>query len=134
MTVKEYLKQAERLNDKIQADEAELEQLRELTDSVKGLILGERVQMAPKNSLEETVIKIVDLENKINIEISKLVGLKEDIRDLVDKLEDDTEKLILQKRYLLFEDWGTIANDLNYSYRHLTRLHGKILLKLKDVL
>jgi DNA-directed RNA polymerase specialized sigma subunit len=131
MTIKQYLRQAYRLDEKIRTDQAELDQLRELSATVKGLIIGDRIQSSPRNAVEDAVIKVVSLEEKIANEIKNLVEVKENIRLMIESLDNETEKLICAKRYLLFMSWEDIAVDLNYSCRHVTRLHGRSLLKLE---
>ena len=127
MTAKQYLQQSFRLNAKIDADLLEVERLRALATSVSSPDLSQdRVQTGTvSDRIGNTVAKIIDLEREINAEIDRFVDLKREIRERIDKVASEDFRIILQKRYLNFQKWEQIAVDLNYTYRHVTRLHGE---------
>ena len=70
------------------------------------------------------VAKIADLDAKVNAEIDRLVDLKSEIWTAIDKVEDSTLRLILQKRYLETKSWEQISDDIGYTDRHVRGLHG----------
>ena len=47
-----------------------------------------------------------------------------EIHDQIHKMQDGVEKEVLERRYLLLETWDKIAICMNYTYRHVIRLHG----------
>ena len=53
-----------------------------------------------------------------------------EIEYFIGLVEDYQEALVLQMRYLYYEDWQTIALKLNYDERHIFRIHGRALLNL----
>ena len=79
MTAKEYLKQAYRLDHRINSDIAELGRLREMSSGISSPGFGEKVQTS--HSGEAPFVKclerIYDLEEKINNEIDLFVDLKD---------------------------------------------------------
>ena len=77
--------------------------------------------------IENAMTKIVDIENNIkqNIEI-QLLAINE-IHCLMAMIDDPLLKLLIHKRYLLYEKWEKIAVDLNYSWKQIHRLHNKAL-------
>lgn len=75
-------------------------------------------------SMENTICKIVDLEQEINRDIDRLVDLKAEAREALAQLTNPDESLILEMRYLLRNTWEEIAEETGYSVRHVTRLHG----------
>jgi hypothetical protein len=133
MTAKEYLSQAYLLDKTIAADKRKLEQLRELSTSLGSQdYTKDKVQSSiAGDKLSETVTSIVDLQNKINREIGKLVILESEIRDRINQIPNPDYRYILLMRYINREKWEQIALDLHYSYRHTTKLHGKALKNLK---
>ena len=135
MTAKQYLRQAYRLNQKIDADMSEKKRLHDRYISIRVQDLSsERVQSSPNNDGKvDTLAKIMELEAKINTEIDRYVALKEEIRESINKVEDDTLKLILQKRYLNFEKWEKIAVDMDYSTRRILQLHNKALSEVENI-
>ena len=132
MNAKQYLKQAYKLNELIESDKEELESLRSLATSISGDMTQERVQSSPSNDKILNVIsKIIDLENEIDEEIEKLITLKKQIRDVINKVEDVNERLVLKYRYLIFLQWDEICIKLNYSKRQMYRIHDSALESVK---
>ena len=136
MTAKQYLKQAYRLNELINSDLEELSQLRAFSTSISSpnlsgeVVSGSRPQEA---KFANAVLKIVDLENKINDEVDRYVDLKDEIREKVITIESKDEKLILQKRYLCFLTWERIAEDLGFTTQWVHELHKRALTTFSKV-
>jgi hypothetical protein len=135
MTAKEYLGRAFRLNLRIDADIREVERLRELAFSVRSPDLSAEGIRTSRTSdrTADTVAKIVDLETVINAEVDRLVDLKTEIRQRINAMPDDILRLILQKRYLVFEKWERIAVDTDKDIRWVFRLHKKALKKFQKL-
>lgn len=51
----------------------------------------------------------------------------QEIHDRIHTMQDGVEQEILERRYLLGETWEKIAVQMNYTYRHVVRLHGTAL-------
>ena len=81
---------------------------------------------------EEILAKIVDLENEIDADIDRLVAIRDGIKTIIEAVEDDREKLLLQYRYLDGKTFEKIAVEMNYSWRQIHRLHSKALTNLKS--
>jgi DNA-directed RNA polymerase specialized sigma subunit len=133
MTAKEFLKQAYRLNELINSDLEELQGLRDLSRSISSPVLEEKVS-GTKNTdppFVKYVVRIVDLEKQIQQEVDRLVKLKTDIREAVNRMENVDEKLLLRYRYINFLNWEEICVNLNVSMRTVHRLHSSALHHLK---
>ncbi len=97
--------------------------------------LAEKVTMSPfteshsvgthSDRVGRTAAKIMDLENEINEEIDRLVEIKIEIKGIIAAVLDSTLRTILERRYILNESWETIAEKLDYSPRHILRMHNK---------
>lgn len=61
----------------------------------------------------------------------RLYEIKEEIYQVIDKLPEDKYFLILFERYIAMKTWEQIADDNHYSERHVTRLHGEALKRVK---
>lgn len=134
MTPKQYLQQAYLLDEKINSRLRELEQLRRLEASVQGVDLTrERVQCSRRfrSQVENIAQKIIDLEQRINSEIDRLLELKLEIRKVIESVDNATEQLLLRLRYIEYKRWDEIAEIMGYSKRQVTRLHGYALQKIK---
>lgn len=87
----------------------------------------------PKNTLEETVAKIVDLEADINRRIDELVDMKQEAFTMINRIPDLDQQNILIGRYIQLKKWEDIALELNFSIQWVYELHGKGLLAFSQV-
>lgn len=132
VNAKQYLKQAYKLNERIESDKIELENLRSLSTSIACDMTQEKVQSSTSGDKTLNIIcAIVDLEDEIKNEIEKLIRLKKQIRDVINKVEDVDEMLVLKYRYLMFLQWDEICEKMNYSKRQMYRIHDSALEHVK---
>ena len=128
MNAKEYLKQAFYLDKRINSKLEQVECLNALaTKATSTLSDMPKSPNRGSSKLEDTIVKIVDLQEGINRDIDKLVDLKAEMVGTIKQIQDKELQVILEKRYLCFETWEKIAVDMNYSIQHIFRLHSKAL-------
>ena len=77
--------------------------------------------------MEDIIIKILMLENEINADIDNLVDLKDEILSVIKAVDDEECRLLLEKRYLNFEQWEDIAAEMCTGVKNIYRLHDKAL-------
>lgn len=132
MKIKEYLMQAYRIDQRINS---KLEQIASLHDlATKATVTYSDMPRNPnkgKSKIEDSIIKIMELEDEINHDIDRLVDLKTDITHLIKNLDSHEYQIILEQRYLCFKSWEQIAVDMGYSIQHTFRLHDAALTELK---
>jgi len=128
MNVKEYLKQAYRLDQRINSKIEQIASLNELATKCTSTITGMPHNPSPTTSkMADAVDKIIDLQNEINRDIDRLVDLKRDMVRII-KAVDNTEcQTLLELRYLCFKTWEQIAVDMGYTTRNIHMLHKKAL-------
>jgi len=80
---------------------------------------------------EEILAKIVDLEKEIDADVDRLISIRDNIKAIIEAVEDDRERLLLQYRYLDGRTFEEIAVQMHYSWRQIHRLHSKALTNLK---
>jgi len=134
MQTKTYLKQAYRLNELIQSDQQELEDLRLLAGSVPGIDYSkDKVQSSPSGDAGFTniVMKIIELEAAINNDIERLLALKLEIRETINAVQDNEERLLLKYRYLNFMSWEDVCSYMQVSMRTAHRIHKSALENVK---
>ena len=103
MTAKEYLRQAYRLNERINSHIEELENLRDLSTRIQGVSYGEHIPSPNRPTdapFTKVLFKIMEYQEKINHEIDTLVDLKAEMEDAIEKLSNVDERLLLRYRYL----------------------------------
>ncbi len=130
LNAKAFLKQAYRLNELIDSNLAELENLKSLSTSVSGANYGaERVQGGnlPGSRIEGIVLKIIDLEREIQAEIDRYIDLKKSIRESINEIQNQNEKLILRYRYVELLSWSEIQRKMNLEETQVFTLHRKAL-------
>ena len=128
MNAKEYLSQAVRLDQKINSKLEQVSKLRNLSMKASGLRLAERISGTKEHSLmESALVKMIDLEYEINADIDRLVGLKREMATLIERVNDPSQRLLLEMRYLCGNTWEDIAQKMGYDLRWVYRLHGKAL-------
>jgi len=126
MTVKEYLGQAYRLDQRINSKLEQLESLNGLATKCTSTLTG-----MPKNPSRSTsmvadaVAKIVDLQIEINRDIDLLVDLKCDMVRIIKSVDNAEYQTLLELRYLCFKTWEQIAVDMNYCIDNVYRIHRK---------
>ena len=125
MNAKEYLKQAFYLDKRINSKLEQVESLNALaTKATSTLSDMPKSPNRGSSKLEDTIVKIVDLQEEINRDIDKLVDLKAEMVGTIKQIQNKELQVILEKRYLCFETWEKIAVDMNYEIRHIHRLHN----------
>lgn len=132
MTAKEYLRQLSRKDARINALIERQRRYRELAERRTAVYRdtpggGRRCS----SSVEEYVVKIIDLEREIDRRIDEYVDLTREIEADIDRVSDDRYRDILRYRYLNGWNWEKIAQEMHYDRRQITRLHGLALLEIE---
>ena len=138
MTIKEWLSRGWRIDREIkELEKAKEEILTRITKTTSNPEI-ERVDGAGENKNEQAIVVYIDKANQYAASIQKrinaLVSVKSEIIGAIQKVNDSTLRALLTARYVNFKTWEQIAVELNYSYMHVCRLHGKALVKIKDVI
>lgn len=80
-------------------------------------------------------INVAVYEQNIKNRIGELYKIKNEILQTVNQVESATLRRLLIKRYIQNLTWEKIAEQLNYSYKHVVHiLHPKALSAIKRVL
>lgn len=129
MNAKEYLSQATWLDQMIDSKLEQLEALKSLSMKVTSSFTKEKISGGniEKSKMESTIVKVIDLENEINADIDRLINLKKNIQNTINKMEDINQQLLLELRYLSRKGWDEIAALMGYDPRTVYRMHGKAL-------
>ena len=134
MNVKEYLNQARCLNELIRSNEKEIADLRLSLSSISGIDYSkDRVQTTKQNdaSFVNLIAKILEFEDVIKADIEKLLSLKLEIRNVIDSVKDNEQRLILRCRYLNCMKWDEICEEIGVSDRTAHRIHKNALENIK---
>lgn len=130
MEAKQYLRKAYRLHELIESEKAELDALRELAESVSSSSVSDMPKSPSKDNAapyEKHILKMVDLEAKINREIQEYLAIGDEIREVINKVEDNEERLLLRNRYIHYMGWEEICERMHISEKTAHRIHSTAL-------
>lgn len=129
MTAKEYFRQAYRLNQRINSDIAEVDELRAMLSNITSSALDEKVKRSRNGDAPfvSAIERIDKLERKIDAEVDLFVNLKEEMRSVIDSVENPDEQMVLRYRYVHNYTWEQIGSELSADSRTIRRWHGKAL-------
>ncbi len=135
MTAKEYLNQAWNIDRRVNSKLHQVKTLRDLVTKATST-LGTEPVSGTKNvhRLEDTIDRIIDLENDINDDIDRLIDLKREVMATIGKVEDPNESMLLELRYLSFLSWDEIAVEMRFTARWVHVLHSKALVTVENIL
>ena len=127
MTTKEYLRSIKYLDHAINAKQAELDRLKRDMCSIKGVTYdGDKVQGGITDSMK-IVDKIIELNNLINAEIDKLVDLKAEAHQKIEKVCNKKFISLLTDIYINGYTLEQVAEKADKTYMTICRWHGQAL-------
>ncbi len=126
---KEYLLSIALLDAKIDARVSEIDDLKERLLHITATLSPDKGGggCGTQDKMAGTMARIVDLQRQINADIDGLVDRKNEALKMLDSMKNPVHMTILHRRYFLHQPFERIATDMNYTYRWVTRLHGRAL-------
>lgn len=126
---KAYLKRVKLYDTHIDNKLQELERLKALVTKITQTWKDDVVSGGSRSQdkIGDAVSRIVDLQKEINRDIDGFVDMKQEILDLVDKIEDADQLNVIYKRYILYETFEQISCEMHMTYRNVCYIHGKAL-------
>ena len=83
--------------------------------------------------MEDSMVRVLDYERHVNEEIDRLTAKRTEIEKDIYTVSDDTLREVLIRRYLLYQKWELIAEEMNYGVRHIYKLHLKALREFSEI-
>lgn len=132
MTIKEYLSQAYRIDQRINSKMEQVKRLHDLATKATSTISETcSCNVGNRQRMESNIVEIVDLEREINEDIDVLIKVKKKIIAMIKTVKNPEYQTLLELRYLCFKTWEQIALEMCYSIQHTFRIHSKALEKIK---
>jgi len=136
MTAKEYLKQAGKLE---QLVDAKKEQILRIKDQLEGTGINLSPDKVSRSSgrpdkMAELVASLNTLQDLYVADIVRLLRLKYGISVLIDKVPTMEQRLILFDRYVNMKDIQDICRDNYMSWSTVKRLHAKGLFEIDKII
>lgn len=127
MTAKEYLQQPYLLDKAINAKLAHYDQVKALATKTTTTLTGMPGGGGVSDKVGDGAVKLADYAMEINGEIDRYVDMKREVANWIAKVDNTDLRAILEHRHLAYQTWEQIAVDMNYTYRHIHRLHAAAL-------
>lgn len=128
---REELREIPNLEKKIAEKKEQLDHLRALAMGVSAIAPKVKVQESVSNERSMMPIaEAVDLEREITRDIERLIKFRHRAYYLIQRLKG-TERRLMELRYVNGYTWEVVAEKMEMSARHVYRIHGRILKKLR---
>ena len=135
MDAREFLSRAWKIETQIQSRAEQIERLRSLACRVTPQYGGAGGSQARNlTAMQDTIVRITEAEEILNRKINELVTAKLGVMEVIDRVQDVTMRLLLEKRYLLFYPWERVASDLGYTLRWTLKKHEAALDAVQRIL
>lgn len=127
MTVKEFLNQAYLLDQRIKSDTLECDELRLMAETISSPGFEEHFNASRNTDAPyvRTLEKMMELEEKIMTEMSLLLEVKQQIREVISQVDKNEYQMVLKYRYIHNYSWPRIADMLNVDSTTVQRWHNK---------
>ena len=111
------------------------EQIEELDTIIKGgaIQYGDRVQNSSAGK-EGLHCKLIDMKIQLNEIIKEKIEEVMFFNITINKIEKESYQAVLRNRYILCKGWSQIAKEMNYSDKHVFKIHGNALKEFDNVL
>ena len=135
MNAKAFLSQAIWLDRVIQNKLEQKERLETMANKITTDVSQEKVSggSSSQSVMENATVKMLDLLDEINADIDRSIELKMEILFTISQLEDVSQQLLLEMRYINHKSWEDVASELGFDRSWVLRLHGKALKEIEDI-
>lgn len=134
MTAKEFMKQHERVVDKIRQIEIQIYDI-EQTLGIKGVNYDSQPHGSGISQVtESTATKLIELREVQRDLVDKLWTKRIEIERIIFMIENATFAELLQRKYIRLQKWEDIATDMKFDSRYIYKLHGKALVEVDKII
>ena len=128
-----YLIQLEYIDDMINEKKDIIESMRSSITGTSASVEGERVQTSPKDRLGETCVKIVDLCTQMQDDIDKLLEMKTEVIQTIDRYVTDLKaRKLLYLRYIKYMSIETAAHEMRLSRATAYKMHKAAVISISQ--
>lgn len=128
---KEYLR---RYGDAVRAEEQLKEEIRQLRlDTMMPAVVNDGMPHGSSSGsdLSGYVAKVDAMIEDLRKQMEARIDIRREIIGKIEKMENETEKLILRYRYIHLLKWEEIAVQMDYSWKGIHKVHGRALQHFK---
>lgn len=115
--VESWLNRGYRIDDEIKQLEKEQQKAYDLACDIGVDLKTDKVQTSQRNISEEKFITYAEYSQRIKSKKTELMQYRNEISKVIDMVEDRQCRLLLKQRYIHFNKWEKIAEDMELSAR-----------------
>lgn len=135
MNAQEYLEQISRLDRLINSRLAILSSLENSATRTTAVMEGEVVSHSRNvHALQDTIAKIMDMRDEINVITDEFVDLKADAEAAIRHLSDAACQAVLILHYVQLEPWKDVASAMFYNLRTVYKIRDRALEELDTLI
>lgn len=131
MTAKQYLNRARRIDKEV---DALLRLVQSTRESLESITQNYDSDGATGTKNPHKFDKLVELEALVDSKVDELIDVKMEIINTISKLKDNRQRIILTEYYLDMKTWEQVSVDIQFSYQHTHRLHGRALQEVQRII
>lgn len=128
MTAKEYLQQAYIIDRKIKLD---TERLSKMLAALYGRGVSCESDGSKHarqgNGFENALLRFMEQKKRLDTEIDQLTEKRQEIEKAIAAVPNEVQREVLTRRYLLYQDWKIIAQEMGYTERRIFQIHSSAL-------
>lgn len=132
MTIKEFLRDIKRKKTTIEMLEEQMARLKSMA-VYKGTAVdpngGGRGSGNP-HSTEDVIVKALDISSRLDRTKVELMNEMEQATNMIMSLSDEKVLNVFRKRYLDFQTWERIADEMGITFQWVHELHKRGLIEL----
>lgn len=126
MTAKKFLSRPYWIDRRIERKQEEIDRLRaQLTKATSHL--SDMPRGGSGGDWTDADVKVLEMEDAIHAEILELCRVKREVFEMIDTVEDERYRTLLELRYRNYLTFEQIAVEMHYSWRQVMRLHAEAL-------
>ena len=83
------------------------------------------------NPTADIAARAASIAAELSQKLNECIDLRLQIEQAVNALNEPRERELMRRRYIEGQRWEQVAYEMNYTLRHVTRLHGRILQRMR---
>ena len=124
----EFLKSCWYHNQWIKLKLEEMRHYRDIAESITAEIKEVTTfGLTPSCKVENCVVEIVSIQEMLQARVKELRSDLDAVQEAINLLEDETQILLMDARYIRHMKWEEIAILLSYTHRRTLQIHSKAL-------
>lgn len=84
------------------------------------------------DKVQTAAVEVAELTDKLNRKLHQAIMVQENIKKLLESLDDIKLRQLMFYRYINGMRWEEIAVRMDYDYRYVLKLHGKSLCQISE--